>query len=649
MNEDRIQVVARLWNEILGSQTWSQESAMLRRSLKQLNRHELTIKETHRLLTEILSNKFFRKRMSQVFHKHENQMKSIILALEKTLGRRKEAARAMREFYLAKHQVRYGENETLDCELGSSRVKEILEDAIEQYSNDEFSKTFNKSMLAPALNEIEEKLGSLAFLADCLKILVADFAADAESPSANADTLRLLIIELVGQLIECGHDLEDLSSLSKSMMLPDGRSADERFKSVTSSLAENQRSYSNLTCLDDLRLPGDQSYKIGRVTFHGQEYDLSKQLVKMPPELNQIRDLLISQFSKKVVAEISTAAFGYEQAKELSSQEIAKAIDILSLEDPESVIREPSEEKNSRQIVLDDQMLPYVQAANRLELCGKELDISTRTNLDKILESLGAVLTKPTNQLTDFEMRILAGIHFYRKGNFAFDFRDKVVNYIVSLESMLVGTGEHPSSTLPKRVLDVIGVSEEYRSIVRRLMEDAYHHRGEILHLGLSDKRESKRFSREMRALDRRLLGVMLDYVGKPGCETLMEFLELLEKETLKERERLLKTAVLDINKQFDGSGVLKHSNGSDIGDIAFIFSYKDDGRYVYMLGSITTFKLRGDLKGDTGCYIVGKIHGIDGIFRLDLSVLFNSFDLMGLISGERNTLPFQVGAISKS
>ena len=77
-------------------------------------------------------------------------------------------------------------------------------------------------------------------------------------------------------------------------------------------------------------------------------------------------------------------------------------------------------------------------------------------------------------------------MHFYRKGNAAFDNRDKVVNYIVSLESMFVMPGEHPSNTLPKRVIDVMGVSEEYRSDVRRLMEDAYHHRGEILHLGVA-------------------------------------------------------------------------------------------------------------------------------------------------------------------
>ena len=180
-------------------------------------------------------------------------------------------------------------------------------------------------------------------------------------------------------------------------------------------------------------------------------------------------------------------------------------------------------------------------------------------------------------------------------------------------------------------------------------MEDAYHHRGEILHLGLADEQESDRFSREISALDRRLLGIMLGYVGKSKCETLKQFMDLLEKETLAEREHMLKTAIPDINKQYTGNGVLKHSDGSEIGDITFTFSYEDDGRYVYMLGLVTSFKLTGSLGTDTGCYIEAKLDGIVGFFRLDVSVAFNPFDLIELMSGRRSTLPLKAKAISKN
>ena len=618
MNEERLQLVAGLWMDTLGNQVWTRESANLRRYVKRVNHEDLTLREIHRLLSEILSNQFLRKRMSKVFQKHENQLRSTILNLESTLGRRKEVARAMRTFYLKPHQVICGEEDTIDCELGASNVKETVEEAIDQYSYEMFSKTFDRSILSVALDEIEETLDSRAFIADCLRISVADFAAEVDKPTVSEIELRQTTTEFIGLLIESGYDPRDLASLSTSMALTDGRSADDRFKSVISSLTANPRSYRVLTTLDDVRFAGDDSYRIGNVTLRGEKYDISGLLGKMSQELNEKGESLVTQFSNKTIAETSANAFGNEQAKDIASQETAKAIDILSLEDPKIAIREPNEERHSRQIVLDDQMVPVgLSAVNRLELYGKELDPSTRSNIDKILGILDVALKKPSNQLTDFETRILTGMRFYRKGNSAFDNRDKVVNYIVSLESMLVMPGEHPSNTLPKRVLDVMGVSGEYRSDVRRLMEDAYHHRGEILHLGVADERESERFSREMGALDQRLLGIMFRYIGKSECETLKEFLGFLEKENLSKREQMLKTALLDVNKEYVGKGVLKHSDGSEIGDVSFTFSYKDDGRYVYMLGSVTSFKLKGTITDDTGCYIEGTLDGSAGVFGL--------------------------------
>jgi hypothetical protein len=644
MNEERIQLVADLWDNILGNQVWNRDSANLRRYVKRVNHEDLTLKEIHRLLSEILSNQFLRKGMSKVFQKHENQLRSAVLHLENILGRRKEAAGAMRKFYLEQHQVSCGEKETVDCEIGASEVKEIVEQAIDQYSYEMFSKEFDISTLSPALDEIEATLKSPAFIADCLRISVADFVAEAESASAGEITLRQAIAELMGLLIESGYDPRDLSSLSKSMAFADGRRAEERFKSVISSLTANPRSYVVLTTIDDVKFAGDESHRIGLVTFHGEKSDYSRFIGKIPQELS-----FTAQLSGKVVVESPAQAFGTEQAKGLAHREIAKAIDLLSLEDPAMSIREPNEERHSRQIVLDERMMPAdISATNRLELYGKVLDSSTRSNTDKILTILDAVLKKPSNQLTDFERRILAGMHFYRKGNAAFDSRDKVVNYIVSLESMIVMSGEHPSSTLPKRVLDVMGVSKDYRSEVRRLVEDAYHHRGEILHLGLADEQESDHFSREISALDRRLLDIMFRYVGKSKCETLEQFIELLENETVAERERMLKTAILDINKEYMGKGVLKHSDGSEIGDVSFTFSYKDDGRYVYMLGSITSFKLKGSVTHDTGCYIVGTLDGIAGVFRVDMAVVFNPFSLIGLALEKRVTLPFKAKVISR-
>jgi hypothetical protein len=122
----------------------------------------------------------------------------------------------MRGFYLGRHQVRYGDNDAVECESGTSGLKEIVEEAIDQYSYAEFGKTFDKSTLSLPLNEIESTLLSTVFVTDCLKILVADFAAEADKPSASEDTIRSAIAEVVGWLIECGWDRRSLSSLSKS-------------------------------------------------------------------------------------------------------------------------------------------------------------------------------------------------------------------------------------------------------------------------------------------------------------------------------------------------------------------------------------------------------------------------------------------------
>lgn len=645
MNDNRLNVVANLWIQVLESKMWSKESAKLRRSIEQFAQEELTLKENHRLLNEIVSNSFLRVRMPELYHKHEKLLKASMASLEKTVARRKETVRALRQLYLSKQKVPVADSATIECELGASDVKEAVEDALERYANEQFSKEFDKSGLLSSMGDIWKTLESRTFVTDCLKILVADFVAEANGEAATDETIRPFLLELIGQLIEAGHDPRDLISNAKSVMLPDGRSPDVRFKEFVSKLTTIGRGFTILTGLDDLKLASAGSYKIADITLYSENQDLQI-LDKMPPELDEMKAFLKKRLSAKVVAEIHSVAFGNIQASEFARERIAQAIDIVSLQDPDVVIREPREERQTNEFVLNEKMELEVSVTNRVELLGKILDESACKKVDGILGVLNLLLTKPPTQLTEFEKRILAGIHYYRRGNFAFDPRDKVINYTVSLESMLVS--EHPSTTLPNRVLNVNGINEDHRSKLRKLIEAAYHHRGEILHLGISDKIESERFSREMRELDRRTLGVLLNYVGKPNCETLKQFLEVLEKETLAERDQALKSALLEINKQFSGKGTIKYSNGMDIGDVDFTIGYRDDSRYVYILGSINSFKLRGSLTPATGCYIEGKLAGYAEVFHLDMLTQFDPFDLMPLLGGV-GTLPFQAVGLSKS
>ena len=377
MNEARIKIIAGLWAQVLAKQLWNIESAKLRTSIDRLMEEDLSLKETNRLLNEILSNSFLRKRMSQLFHKHEALLRYSTLSLEKTIGRRKEVVRSLRESYLAKRSVSIEGSVTIDCELGTSRVKEAVEDALEQYADEMFVKEFDKSILVPSLSEIEKTLNSRSFVTDCLSILVADFVAEAKGNSST-ETLGPIVVELIGQLMDAGHDPRDLVSRVNSLMLPDSRSSDDRFNDFVSTLTGIGRSYTILTGLEDLRLRDVMPYRIADVNLYAENQDLSQILDKMPSGLDEIKDSLKKHLSKKVIAEIKTTAFGTNQAREYAREKITQAIDIVSLEDPNVVIREPREERQTNEYVFDEKMSPQVSLANRLELSGKDLDEPAR-------------------------------------------------------------------------------------------------------------------------------------------------------------------------------------------------------------------------------------------------------------------------------
>ena len=78
------------------------------------------------------------------------------------------------------------------------------------------------------------------------------------------------------------------------------------------------------------------------------------------------------------------------------------------------------------------------------------------------------------------------------------------------------------------------------------------------------------------------------------------------------------------------GKGVLKHSDESEIGDITFAFSYKDDGRYVYMLGLVTRLRKQGTFLS----YVPWFLELIVGNARLVFVV--SSYDYPKLVSSCR-------------
>lgn len=388
--------------------------------------------------------------------------------------------------------------------------------------------------------------------------------------------------------------------------------------------------------------------EIGSLVLHGLKHDFSPLLEKIEsssfaPEYKDFLKGSVNLLANKVSAEIPAVTFGPEEAREVGVREISKAVDVLSIQDPNVLITEPRERKHSQMIVVDSSTLPIqASAANRLELYGKDLDSESLIGLELILRAIRSMLVEPVKQLTQFERRILTGMHFYRKGNSAFDSVDKVVNYVVSLESMLVMRGERPSTTLPRRVLDVLSVSIESRPAMRKLVENAYHHRGEILHSGVIDKTESDRVATGLQELNRRLLGIMIEYIGRPSCDTLGQFTEMIQKDAVSKREVMLRNAVLKINEEYHGKGMLMKSDGSPVGDVEFTLCYKDDGRYVYILGYMRHFRLTGSITDDT-YHVEATFDGVSGIYKLSLSRSFNPMSLIRLLADQSVKIPFKV------
>jgi len=182
---------------------------------------------------------------------------------------------------------------------------------------------------------------------------------------------------------------------------------------------------------------------------------------------------------------------------------------------------------------------------------------------------------------------------------------------------------------------------------MRQLVEEAYRHRGEILHYGVLDRKESEHISDSLQRLNRRILAVMIDYVGKAACDKLEQFLAMIRNDAYIERERIMKKAQLKINREYSGNGILRTSDEMPVGEVEYKFSYKDDGRYVYMVGSITKFRLLGQLSKAEGYFIEGKFTDVTGNFRLDLARSFDSLALLPLVTGRRYALPFQVREIN--
>jgi hypothetical protein len=655
MNRFQISRLGQLWQNALRDRTWKQsERAKLETVVRELQNNNLHLSEIRRLLGEMLVNEFFVTRMASTYSKYEGELKAQVRSLDTLLARKKMISSAMRTFYSTKQQLKLKDGSTIECDVAGSKAGKNLHEILGRYSYELVNDQFDRSFIKNITDEICSILKSSS--TSELRTNVGAFLSSLESKELDEPVMANLIDNVIFDLVWAGHSESDLEDVGTSLTLAALEETETR-KMLESRLLAVPSKWIILTSLEDLSLPDDKDVRIGNVTLHGITHEFSmicncirtatieyagKDVEEAIKEdaIKRVKDL-----RGKVSAEIVTSAYGSKKACEIAVQEISKMIDVLAIHDPNSVIREPRELPLHQITALNSSegMLPSQSIATRPDITRKkDLNDNAVRRLQSMLQRIDQTLRKEPDNLNEFEHRIVNAMHFYRKGNYAFDPQDKVVNYFVSLECMLILPGERPSKSLPNRVLDVIGVMKENAREMKDLVEHAYRHRGGILHFGHVSADMSAQIASSLFEVNRRVMGILAGHLQDPRCDSLQHFLDVIHEETVANREQARRNALLEVNKEFPAEGLLKSSDGAEIGHAEFTFGYKDDGKYVYMLGSISKFKAFGTLSQDGQSIEEVQFKDRSGKFRIKLANSLHLFELFDLVRGRIEAIPFQ-------
>lgn len=651
MDSEQLRFLDEAWHRVIEEQSWTKtDRARLRSTVEQLRDERLPLSRVHSLLDALLSNRFLQENMEKTYNEHRQKLRNHVHLLEAILSRRREILSELKNYYLAEHQITLRDGGTVECKFTSSRSGRDLPTILGEYSYELVGGEFDRTPIVEIADDIERAMNSPGFIHELLKKSVQELVSLLKGGDLPEEQIRRLLTRLVDDLVMAGHSAAGLRHLTTTLTAP-GSDPERIAKSL---LLAAPAKWIVLASIDDIGLQDDKSVSIGDVTLRGVEHDFSSlcddirktRIEDTSKDVELIKQTIkeVKGLRGKVTAEIATAAYSPSQATENAVQAISRMIDVLAIHDPNIVIREPREQPLHRMIVIDPHhgALAGTSVARRLEISMKKnLGEATIGSLERIVEAVDQLLEKNPSDLNEFERRILNAMHFYRKGTFAFDALDKVVNYFVTLESMLVMRGERPSSTLPLRVLEVLGVAKVNTKEVKGLVEEAYRHRGEILHLGRVEPDAARRVESSLFEVNRRVIGILADHLKNPRCDTLEHFLAVIRDEAVVERERMLKDALLEINRQYLGAGTLSAKDGAQIGEVTFSFKYSDDGRYIYVLGAITKFTPLRTLLEDVQL-IDAKFEGISGDFKIELIKLLDRFALMELLTGRIKSVPFQ-------
>ena len=115
-------------------------------------------------------------------------------------------------------------------------------------------------------------------------------------------------------------------------------------------------------------------------------------------------------------------------------------------------------------------------------------DIVKKMN-DLSLDAISAMLQKPIP--TEFEKLLNTSIDFFGAGMHELDPRDAFIDFIISLESLLLKEREPSKGLLAERVALIIESTPEAREIAFEMVEELYQIRSNVVHRGFNDITES--------------------------------------------------------------------------------------------------------------------------------------------------------------
>jgi len=660
------EILFNTWNELLksdltGDKEYFEDKLDVLKN--ELLKEYPSLDNLNKYIINLLDNNFFKESMEGCYKNHQQKLKKIKEELRTIVTRKKKFKKGLREAYYKINSASLfdPENITTNPERASSRTH--LDNFIGYYSNEIFLNDFEISPLKEIVDYIYTEITSETFLETYLENLYGELSRELKSETYSVMNINSLLKEILVELLKKGFVKKDLALNSKSRI----PSLDSQLQKLTDIIHSSTGRWTVIVPINGVEFKDMNPYKIGKVKFYNKNtYDDSKlidainaSLYKREEDKNKAEGVIINFLKDRIIVEAEVSAYGKNGAGENGFLEISKVIDGISLWKSDVTIKEPKFDEICEFIVLNRETGMFYSWNRDPRYMGK---VKLDTDMEDFLKVFDSIFNKPYNEYTELEKNITSTLHWYRKGNVSMYPPDKLLNYIIALES-LVTTGKDKGSgkkeIISERTIEVIGVLNDYREKYKGKIKKLYDYRSKIVHEGSTNIFNLEDKAKELgKIIEMALLSV----AGKiDECVTLEKFLEYNEKERHKKRkdelEKVQKLGI-EINKKIKGEGMLKKRAGGPLGKVSFVFEIKDDGKFVVNEVSISSFKkVEGMLKiasSEKDFVIEGNLENIEGkivikeievgvaellviAHKKDIHFHVPSFDITRTISGNGN------------